>query len=199
MELETRRVHIAGIVHNAYDAWMKQMARNLTDPVHGFLKDVRYLIHDRDPLFRYGFADVLKAGGVRPVMLPARSPNLNSFMERWIRSARSECLRHIIPLGQRHLRWVLSEYVAHHNRERNHQGQGNRLIELGSDVGVANDNSAFPVRRRQRLGGCFLSIIVKRLDFCCGEFWNTTRKPERVKGPSLPGPRHGKCPAETRL
>jgi putative transposase len=153
MELETRRVHIAGIVHNAYDAWMKQMARNLTDPVHGFLKDVRYLIHDRDPLFRYGFADVLKAGGVRPVMLPARSPNLNSFMERWIRSARSECLRHIIPLGQRHLRSVLSEYVAHYHAERNHQGLGNRLIEPGPDVGVANDNSAFPVRRRQRLGG----------------------------------------------
>ena len=84
------------------------------------------------------------------VRLPARSPDLNSYAERWIQSLRSECLSRVIPLGERHLRNLISEYVAHFHGERNHQGLGNRLIEPL----VANTNSGKDViRRRERLGG----------------------------------------------
>ena len=61
--------------------------------------------------------------------MPARSPNLNAYAERLFRSIKSECLARIIPLGERHLRLVVSEYVSHYHMERNHQGIGNLLIE----------------------------------------------------------------------
>ncbi len=86
IELRSRRVHIAGIVQEAYGAWMEQMARNLTDAVDGFLKDAKYLIHDRDPLFTERFVSILRAAGVSSVKLPARSPNLNAYGERFVLS-----------------------------------------------------------------------------------------------------------------
>ncbi len=86
---------------------MKQIARNLTDAEEGFLKGARYLIHDRDPLFTEAFREVLGSTGVGTVKLPARSPDLNAYAERFVRSIKSECLAQIIPLGERHLRAVV--------------------------------------------------------------------------------------------
>jgi len=150
IDIATRRVHIAGITSQPSEAWMKQIARNLTDYVDGFLKQTRYLILDRDPLYTCAFRGMLKESGVNIVRLPSRSPDLNSYAERWIRSLRSECLSHMIPLGERHLRTLISEFLAHYHGERNHQGLGNRLIEPL----VANTNSGKDViRRRERLGG----------------------------------------------
>jgi putative transposase len=86
---------------------------------------------------------------VKPVRLPAKSPNLNAHAERFVRSIREECLDHIVPLGERHLRSVVREYVAHYHTERNHQGLGNVII--APDAKAASTNSK--VARRQRLGG----------------------------------------------
>lgn len=149
IDLETRRVHIAGLVHEPYGAWMAQIARNLTDPVDGFLRGKRRLIHDRDPLFTTQFAQILGTAGVTTVKLPARSPNLNAYAERFVRSIRTECLRHVIPLGERHLRMLVREYIEHYHVERNHQGLGNELLEQLP----ANSNGDGPVRCRKRLGG----------------------------------------------
>jgi len=81
--------------------------------------------------------------------IPARSPDLNSYAERWIRSVRGECLSRVIPLGVRHLRHLLSEYLVHYHHERNHQGLDNRLIEPLA----ANINSRKGIiRRRERVG-----------------------------------------------
>ena len=96
IDLKTRRVEIAGIVHQPYDDWMKQMARNLTDAMDGFLRDARFLIHDRDPLFSVSFCATLCATGVETVKLPARSPNLNAHAERFVRSIKHECLNRIV-------------------------------------------------------------------------------------------------------
>ncbi len=70
IDLKTRRVEVAGIVQQPCGEWMKQIARNLTDVVDGFLKKTGYLIHDRDPLYTREFADILEASGVRTVKLP---------------------------------------------------------------------------------------------------------------------------------
>ena len=78
IDIKTRRVQIAGIVREPYGAWMKQIARSLTDHVDGFLVGMRYLIHDRDPLFTAEFVELLHGAGVKCVKLPARSPNLNA-------------------------------------------------------------------------------------------------------------------------
>ncbi len=77
---------------------MTQIARNLTDFFGGYLKHTRYLILDSDPLYTHVFRGMLKDAGVKVVRLPARSPDLNSYAERWIRSLRSECLSRVIPL-----------------------------------------------------------------------------------------------------
>ncbi len=99
IDLQTRRVEIAGIAQQPNGEWMKQIARNLTDADDGFLNGARYLIHDRDPLFTEAFREILGSSGVRTVKLPARSPDLNAYAERFVRSIKSECLAQMIPLG----------------------------------------------------------------------------------------------------
>lgn len=124
IDLKTRTVEIAGIVRRPDGDWMKQIARNLTNAGDGFLRGARFLIHDCDPFFTREFRKILRGGGVATVNLPARNPNLNAYAERFVRSTKSECLSKIIPLGESHLRLVVSEYVEHYHLERNHQGWG---------------------------------------------------------------------------
>ena len=86
---------------------------------------------------------------MKPLRLPPRSPNLNAYAERWIGSIRRECFAKVIPLGERHLRQIVREYVDHYHGERPHQSRGNKLIA------PMNDNAAVSGRvvRRKRLGG----------------------------------------------
>ena len=147
--LPSRRVTIAGIHPQPYGTWMEQMARNLTDPVDGCLRRARSLIHDRDPLDTRGCGEILEGGGVQPIRLPPKSPNLNAYAERFVRSMKEECLSRVVPLGEGHLRLLVGEYVDHDHRERNHQGLDNQLLQRPPPpVSLAAD-----VQRRERLGG----------------------------------------------
>jgi putative transposase len=143
---------IAGIARQPHGAWMKQIARNLADGLDGFLKGMRYVIHDRDPLFTDEFRRILRDAGVKPIKLPAQSPDLNAFAERFVLSIRSECLDKLIPLGERHLRTAVTEFVEHYHAERNHRGLRNRLIEPAAVPETAANENA-PVACRERLGG----------------------------------------------
>ena len=192
IELRTRRVHIAGIHPQPGGVWVEQMARNLTDPVDGFLRAARNLIHDRDPLYTRGFAEILAArgespaaferrcippacvaprsntagilprraladgrittlgatrdfhhgllggGGVQPIRLPPKSPNLNAYAERFVRSIKEECLHRVVPLGERHLRLLAREYLEHYHRGRNHQGLDNRHCQVEGAGGTVD-------------------------------------------------------------
>jgi putative transposase len=149
LELKTRRVKIAGIHPQPYGEWMERMARNLTDAVDGFLRGTRYLIHDRDPLYTRAFLEILTSTGIQPIKLPARSPNLNAYAERFVRSIKEECLNRVVLLGESHLRLIVQEYVEHYHRERNHQGLENQLLERAPPPA----NAGAAVRRRQRIGG----------------------------------------------
>ena len=149
IQLKSRRVEIAGVHPHPDGPWMEQLGRNLTDPVDGFLRVSRLLIHDRDPLYTKHFGEILRTGGVRPVRLLARSPNLNAYAERFVRSIREECLSRVVPLGERHLRMLVSEYVEHYHRERNHQGLDNELLEPAPPP-VRSDGR---VHRHERVGG----------------------------------------------
>jgi transposase InsO family protein len=85
---------------------------------------------------------------VKVVRLPARSPNLNAFAERFVLSIKSECLDRLVPLGEAHLRRAILEYTNHYHEERNHQGLDNELIVPSEAAnGVGKDS------RRERLGG----------------------------------------------
>ena len=149
IHLESRRVDIAGITVHPDERWMKQIARNATMEDCGALRDCRYLLHDRDTKFTRSFQAILKSGRVEPLTLPARSPNLNAYAERWVRSVKEECLAKVILFGERSLRRALSEYVDHFHAERNHQGRGNVLLFPRGD----DRQREGPVRCRERLGG----------------------------------------------
>ena len=149
IELRTRYVHVVGIHPQPDGAWMEQMARNLTDPGEGFLRTSRYLLHDRDPLYTDDFEEILRSSGVSPVRLPARSPNLNAYAERFVRSIKEECLSRVVPLGEGHLRQLVHEYVEHYHWERNHQGLQNQLLRRPPPP----VRPASRVARRTRLGG----------------------------------------------
>ena len=128
---------------------MMQVGRNLTDPIDGFLADKKFLILDRDSKYSAAFRDLLKGSGVEVVRLPLRSPNLNAYAERFVRSIKDECLNRMIFFGERSLRKATREYAAHYHRERNHQGIDNRLIEPDEHTRSASD----AVACSQRLGG----------------------------------------------
>jgi transposase InsO family protein len=148
MELSTRKVEIAGIATAANGLWMSQIGRNLTDTVEGILHDKSYLIHDRDPLFTADFLSMLADAGMKSVKLPPRSPNLNAYAERFVRSIKESCLARMILFGEESLRKGNHEFVHYHG-ERNHQGLGNRLIV--PEKSATGDPGS--ILRRERLGG----------------------------------------------
>ena len=127
---------------------MFQVLRNLTDALDGFLLGKAHLIMDRAPVFTAGVREMLRDAGTKPVRLPRRSPNLNAFIERFIRSIKEECLDRVIPLGEAHLRELIREYMAHYHAERPHQGLGGAFVQPGNDRDVGG-----PLVKRERLGG----------------------------------------------
>ncbi len=149
IEIRSRRVHFAGMTPNPDEAWIRQVGRNLTDPIDGFLREKRFCLMDRDTKFTAAFRTSLAGAGIEPVRLPARSPNLSAWIERFMRSIESECLDRMIFFGEEPLRRAVREYLAHYHAERNHQGLHDRIIEP-EDV-VTNPHGI--VRSRERLGG----------------------------------------------
>jgi len=128
---------------------MIQVGRNLTDPVDGFLADKEFVILDRDSKYSSAFRDLLEDAGVQIVRLPPRSPNLNAYAERFVRSIKDECLGRLIFFGERSLRRATREFAAHYHQERNHQGLGNQLVEPNDRL----DTNFGAVDCLQRLGG----------------------------------------------
>ena len=149
IELKTRRVHFAGCTPNPDERWMKQIARNLTDCVDGFLNGKQYVLMDRDTKFCPAFRELLKNEGINPLLLPPRSPDLNAYIERFFRSLKSECLSKMIFFGEKSLRRAVATYLEHYHVERNHQGLENRIIEPSDRV----QSTAVKIEYRERLGG----------------------------------------------
>ena len=149
MELKSRTVRFVGVTPNPQEAWMKQAARELTACDDGFLNGRKYLTMDRDTRFCKSFRDFLDKEGVEPVRLPAKSPNLNAYLERFFRSLKSECLDRMIFFGEGSLRNAVHRYLEHYHGERNHQGLGNTIIEPNDEVGQAHGE----IECHQRLGG----------------------------------------------
>jgi putative transposase len=150
IHLASRKVHVAGVTPHPDEHWMVQIARNLTMAEWGFLEAGQYLIHDRDSKYCPAFQRLIDEAGITRVPFPPRSPNLNAYAERWVRSVKEECLSRLILFGEAALYHVLREYMAHYHHERNHQGKGNMLLVPA--ISHAPERAG-PVRCRERLGG----------------------------------------------
>ncbi len=128
---------------------MIQVARNLTDECGGILIGKSHLIVDRDTKYTAQFRRLIAESRTAVIRLAPRSPNLNAYAERFVRSIKDECLNRMILVGQGSLRRAISQFVAHYHIERNHQGLSNRLIQPE----FAPATSSAQIKRRQRLGG----------------------------------------------
>jgi putative transposase len=148
IELESRRVHLAGCTTNPSGAWVTQQARNLS--FTGVFERVRFLIHDRDSKFSGTFDEVFRSEGINVIHTPIRAPQANAYAERFVRTVRAECLDWLLIIGRRHLETALRIYTAHYNRERPHRG----LALLPPDPTNADQPpSGGEIKRRDRLGG----------------------------------------------
>jgi putative transposase len=106
--------------------------------------DGKYYGYDR------AFQQLIDAAGVTWVPLPPRSPNLNAYAERWVRSVKEECLSRLILCGEASLQHAVHEYVEHYHHERKHQGKGNVVLFPTISQDTARQG---PMQCRERLGG----------------------------------------------
>jgi hypothetical protein len=126
----------------------KQQARQFSWKLEDRTVPARFLIHDRDTKFPAAFDTVFTSENVTIIRTPVRAPNANAFAERWIRSAREECLDKVLILGEGHLHRVLTTYLDYYNHVRPHQG-----IEQRCPVPLRSTTRDGPVERRDLLGG----------------------------------------------
>ena len=119
--------------------------------IDGTLLPVRYALHDRDTKFCSSFRATLRSGGVQPILLPPRSPNLDAFAKRWVRSIKHECLSKLILFGEASLRRAVTEFLRHYHFERNHQGKENMLLFPAPGSPPSHPNNS--VTCHARLGG----------------------------------------------
>jgi putative transposase len=156
LELATRRVHIAGIATNPDGRWVTQQVRNLFMHFDDQSIRPRFLVRDRDSKFTRDFDQVFRSEGIRVIKTPVRAPKARAHAERWVGSARRECLDRLLILGRRHLQHVLASYVLHYNEHRPHRSLEQRppRTDPPSDVQpMANVIDLDRVRRRDLLGG----------------------------------------------
>jgi transposase InsO family protein len=151
IEHGTRRVNLAGITAHPTGAWVTQQARNLLIDLEGSADSLKFLIRDRDTKFTAAFGAVFTAIGVRIIKTPVQAPRANATAERWIASARRECLDRMLITSERHLRLVLGEYIEHYNSHRPHRALQQNPPEGRADPLV--EVSGTGVLRRDRLGG----------------------------------------------
>jgi putative transposase len=148
IDLASRRVQIVGSTPHPHDVFMQQVVRTLTAAEDGLLVQHRLLICDRDTKWSALVRTRLGDAGIRVVQTPYRAPNANAYAERFVRSIKEECLDRLMPIGERHFRRAVTEYVEHYHRERNHQGLQNALIARAPATCTVGR-----IRRRPRLGG----------------------------------------------
>jgi putative transposase len=150
IHLGSRTVYVAGVTPYPDDRWMMQIARSVTMAKWGVLSSGKYLIHDRDGKFCPAFQQTIDVAGVKRVPLPAWSPNLNAYAERWVRSVKDEALSRLILFGEYSLRHALTEYAAHYHAERPHQSNGHVVLFPGPSQSMEGDS---PIQCWERLGG----------------------------------------------
>jgi transposase InsO family protein len=124
IHLASRRILWAASTREPDASWVTQQARNLFWELAEEETGVTIMIHDRDRKFARGLDAVCEAEGARVLLTPLLAPRANAHAERWVGSARRECLDWMLIVGNKHLEAVLREYVEHYNTARPHQSRG---------------------------------------------------------------------------
>jgi putative transposase len=154
IELQSRRVRLAGLTYNPDGRWVAQQARNLVWSLEERKLPVRFLIHDRDRKFTAAFDEVFRSEGVEIVHTPIQAPKANAIAERFVGTVRRECLDWLLVVGHRHLERVMGVFVDHYNGHRPHRARNLAAPDRGRPaLRLATAPTVPAVRRRDRLGG----------------------------------------------
>ena len=153
IELDTRRVHLAGVTATPNGLWVTQQARNLLLVLGERGRQLRFVLRDRDAKFSRSFDDVFRAEGAEMLVTPVQAPNANAYAERWIRTVRAECLDWLLIFGRGHLEQVLRVYVQHYNAHRAHRALGLQPPDPAVGPTITGMGRPPRVRRRDLLGG----------------------------------------------
>ncbi len=153
IELDTRRVHLAGVTANPNGGWVTQQARNLLLVLGERGRRVRFVVRDRDARFCRGFDKVFGSEGAEVLVTPVRAPRANAYVERWVRTVRAECLDWMLIVGRRHLEQVLGVYVEHYNRHRPHRALGLQAPDSPAGLTVVAQDQQGRIRRHDLFGG----------------------------------------------
>jgi putative transposase len=153
IELDTRRVHLAGVTANPNSGWVTQQARNLLLVLGERERRLRFVLRDRDAKFSRSFDDVFCAEGAEMLVTPVQAPNANAHAERWIRTARAECLDWLLIVGRGHLEQVLRVYVQHYNAHRAHRALGLQPPDPAVGLTLTGKDQPDRIYRRDLLGG----------------------------------------------
>ena len=121
IELDTRRVHLAGVTANPDGQWVTQQARNLLLVLGEQGRRARFVLRDRDAKFSRTFDEVFRSDGAEVLLTPVQAPRANAYAERWVRTVRAECLDWLLVVSRGHLEQILRVYVQHYNRHRPHR------------------------------------------------------------------------------
>src|SRR6266498_4067359 len=152
VEVERRRVHLAGITAHPTGDWVVQAARNLLMDLGERADRFRFLVRDRDAKFTGGFDAVFAAAGVQLLKIPPRAATANAYAERWVRTVRAECLDWILIRNCQHLHRVLAVYLRHYNTARPHRGL-NLAVPQPAPAPAVPSGPARRVERIDVLGG----------------------------------------------
>jgi len=152
IHIATRRVHIVGITANPDSAWVTQQARNLW--MEGGLRNVRFLIRDRDSKYTASFDEVTRGDGARVVKTPIHAPKANAFAERFVGTLRREVSDRVLVLGRGHLLRLASAFEVHYNSHRPHQGI---CLQAPESIGFEREPAPFGEIRRRRVPGGLIS------------------------------------------
>jgi putative transposase len=153
IELDTRRVHLAGVTAHPNGAWVTQQARNLLVAFGERGRQLRFVLRDRDAKFSRSFDDVFCAEGAEMLVTPVQTSNANAYAERWIRTVRTECLDWLLIVGRGHLEQVLRVYVQHYNAHRPHRALGLQPPDPAVGLTLTGKDQPAQVHRRDLLGG----------------------------------------------
>jgi putative transposase len=153
IELDTRRVHLAGVTAHPNGAWVAQQARNLLLVLGERSRQVRFVLRDRDAKFCRSFDAVFRAEGGEVLVTPVMSPKANAYAERWVQTVRAECLDWLLIVGRGHLDQALRVYVAHYNAHRPHRALGLEAPAPSARLAVVGEHQPTRVHRRDLLGG----------------------------------------------
>jgi transposase InsO family protein len=148
IEVKTRVVHLLGVTANPDGHWATQVARNFVADLEEQGRHFHFLVRDRDTKFTASFDAFLASAGIKVVRTPVQTPVANALAERWVRTAREDCLDHLLVFSRRQLESVAGQYVRHYNQARPHRG-----LQLSVPEPCSEHGRGGAVHRTDVLGG----------------------------------------------